>query len=211
MKTPLALLPVFLICAVAFAQTNVEFGKHADTDRPPSQAGEEEAKVIADIFKVMNPQKNGATKQVVTNTSKFTVRTCQIPVEAWVRFVVLGTPIHQSFTFKEGCDIQGVLDITRTPFPVDLQLRNYQEYVRVRMQIQMTLALDLATQQAQVSVRANDGILSTTIEPRSMEFSGDYQFAIGMDGRMADNKGGKLKVNRLKGKAAAITVPLVID
>ena len=213
MRYLMLILPLvaFTCLPTGFAQSNVEFGKQANTDKPPSQSGEEEAKVITSIFKAMTPQKNAANKQIVSYTSQFTVRACQIPVHKWAQFALMGTPIHQNFIFKDGCDVQGALTITQTPFPLNLQIRNYQDFIRVRMQLVVTLTLDLQSQVAHISVKATDGLLSTKLDPRSTEFSGDYTFDIGIDGQMANNKGGNLKINRLKGHPASIDVPLIIN
>src|SRR4051794_6107565 len=115
-------MSIFLVAAFfvtpAFAQSaNVEFGKPANSARPPSQSGAEEAKVIGAIFKAMNPQKSGAGPKGASGTSRFSVSTCQIPVHKWAQFALMGTPIHQNFVFKEGCDVQGSLTITQKPFP----------------------------------------------------------------------------------------------
>src|ERR1700679_2838701 len=85
----------------------------SDVDVPPKK----EARLL--VEKILNSLKDP--------NSPFQTDECgEIPSEDWLKLLLANMPIEHKFVFSKKCDVQGVVRLTKSPSPIDLNLRHLE-------------------------------------------------------------------------------------
>ncbi len=135
----------------------------------------------------------------------FTVRKCErISAQNWAKLLLLGQPIEHQVKFAEGCDLEGTLRLSSGGFPVDMKLRHVEGTERLKGYIQPNFTPDFSAKQVRVEIVGSKG----EALPAGLEFGFDYEFSMGMDGKIREDKGGTLSLTRFRKRKVTSRIPI---
>lgn len=151
----------------------------------------------------------GKGKPAPGSASPFDVSACpKIPPSAWGSWLLLREPIVHSLRFSPGCDVQGTLRITMEPFPIDLALRNLPETRQVKGRVAVHLTPRILEQEADIDVDVTEGLARDGAGREILAFGSNYGATLGLNGRVKENRGGKVTARRFRGKPVHEVEPI---
>jgi hypothetical protein len=143
--------------------------------------------------------------------TKVETRGCaKVPPEKWARLLVANEPVTHELKFGQACDLEGKLVIRRTPFPVDLRVRDLGGVQRLQATVAPFIEPRLLENRVVVRLRAEQGRLFGDSKGKReiLGFRADYELETALNGQLRQNRGGHVRVERYAGKAAEAQVPL---
>lgn len=177
------MLLVLFICQLAHASSETEAAKRS-------------------VEALIRPLMAGTSKKRPPGTEKFRVDNCEKHKIDWMNVLLRKEEAKITFTFKEGCDIEGTIEPrVLESFPANLNLRNLQKYNRVETMNKVTANLET---KPILNLEMRDGILKG---PKSVvKFEADYGVRINPVGgkTVSENLGGELRILEINGKKVAI-------
>lgn len=143
-------------------------------------------------------------------TENFRVDTCEKHKINWKEFLTFQSSLTMSFTFKEGCDIQGTVSPAFIkPFPASLDVRNLMDFSHVDTQNKITGTLE---KKPIMTLEMRDGKL--TGKKGKVRFEADYQVLINPLNRenpIEKNLGGELRIHEIYGMKVSIKEKIMIE
>ncbi len=117
--------------------------------------------------------------------------------------------VRHELKFGEGCDLEGTLNLAADRFPVDLKVRNLRNAERIKAIVIPQVTPDILDNRVTVDVRAEKGMLLEKLDRPYFEFTGNYAVVAGLNGKLRENRGGKVALQKFKGKPAQGEVPVI--
>lgn len=161
------------------------------------------------IRSLIQPLMPGSAKSRPKGTEKFRVDQCEKFKVNWQNVLMMKEKAALNYKFKEGCDIQGVIEPKLlSPFPANLDLRNIKSYSRIETQNKITANLE---RKPILNLEMRDGFL--TGKEHKVKFEADYQVRVNaLDNKtVAENLGGELRIFEINGKKVDIKEKILVQ
>jgi hypothetical protein len=114
----------------------------------------------------------------------------------WASLLLLNDGIPIKYAFEEGCDVEGDTVLRRTPFPVDLKLRNFPGAERLKATVEAEAKPDWANGVVRAEVRFRDATLEGN--GTSVAFTLALRVATGLDTKSLEPVVGELRIYRVR-------------
>ena len=148
----------------------------------------------------------------------FSTRACpKLSPADWARVLILDQPARLDLKFAPDCDLEGVVTVKKSGFPLDLKLRHVVGTDHARGRVIPKVALDLMDSRIDVEVALSDGVLSRVGANDYLKFRGSYSLVLGAElggGQpisVRQNRGGKIAVTQYLSKPTHSEVPFKIE
>lgn len=140
----------------------------------------------------------------------FSVAQCEKYKINWMNVILMRKEAALTYTFKPGCDIEGVINPTVIKsFPVDLKLKNLDHFNRLQSENKITASLE-AKPILNLAVRS----ASLTGAKGIVKFEADYQVRIDplkeKKEMINENLGGEIRITEIYGKKVSIKEKVII-
>ena len=150
-------------------------------------------------------------KDPKTLLNDFSVEKCEKYKINWMNVILMRKEAALTYTFKPGCDIEGVVNPTVIkPFPVDLKLKNLHHFNRLQGQNKITASLE-AKPILNLAVRS----ATLTGQKGVVKFEADYNVRIDPLSEKKDiveeNLGGEIRITEIYGKKVSIKEKIKIQ
>lgn len=150
-------------------------------------------------------------KDPKTLLNDFSVEKCEKYKINWMNVILMRKEAALTYTFKPGCDIEGVVNPTVIkPFPVDLKLKNLHHFNRLQGQNKITASLE-AKPVMNLAVRS----ATLTGQKGVVKFEADYNVRIDPLSEKKDiveeNLGGEIRITEIYGKKVSIKEKIKIQ
>lgn len=151
------------------------------------------ADAVIAIFRLLQPE---SRTSVLKENPKFSMKSCpKVKPDRWTRLLLLQEPVQYQTHFSPGCDLQGNTIVALSPFPVDVELRNFKGARRVSMTLQIQLTPQLSRGGLEVTFVATDGKLfpsHTKDKKKIASFTGEYHSLYHLNGKLIQPPSGFL-------------------
>lgn len=144
---------------------------------------------------------SSATKKP-SGDQNFRVDQCERYKLDWMALLLRQQETVLKFTFKKGCDIEGVIHpAIFTPFPASLKLRNLEAFNQVDTVNKVTVNLE---NRPIINIELRQGNLRG--KKANMKFEADYKLRLNVvNGKQqTENMGGEIYISELNGKKTNI-------
>ena len=167
-------------------------------------ASDETAAAKKSIKALLEPILQKELKGPKTVLKDFSVEKCEKYKINWMNVILMRKEAALTYTFKPGCDIEGTINPTVIkPFPVDLKLKNLDEFNRLQSENKITATLE-AEPVLNMAVRS----ASITSTKGLVKFEADYAVKINPlkqgKGMISENLGGEIRISEIYGKKVSI-------
>ena len=159
------------------------------------------------IQSLIRPLLNGGGQARPKGAEKFRVDTCEKEKINWMDVLFMRKEATLTYTFKEGCDIQGTITPkVFQPFPAKLALRHIDSYQEVQGQNRIMAQLE---SKPILNLEIREGLLTGK---HKVKFEADYKVQINpMEKNPVEkNLGGVLRILELNGKKVNITEKILV-
>jgi hypothetical protein len=168
----------------------------------------EEAKRSVEALIAPILEKTGTKK--VKSHSQFTVENCEKHKIDWMGVILMRKSAALTYTFKTGCDIEGVIQPTVIkPFETNLKLKNLNHFNHLKAENKITASLE-AKPIMNLAIRG----ATLTGAKGSVLFEADYAVRIDplkKKNPMEENLGGEIRVTEIYGKKVSIKEKIIVD
>lgn len=140
----------------------------------------------------------------------FSVEKCEKYKIDWMAVILMRKEAAMTYTFKPGCDIEGTVNPkVLTPFPVDLKLKNLQNFNRIQSENKITSTIEsepimnLAIRSARLT-----GAKGVVI------FDADYKVRLDPTQKknmVKENLGGEIRITEIYGKKVSIKEKIKVE
>jgi hypothetical protein len=154
---------------------------------------------VAELFKLLIPSKSKTAIKGFVNTG------CKTEETKWFLFLAMQQSFTQSYTFGPKCQVEGQFTPKgNTFFDVNLKLKNFYSYKRVKMRLKIVLDTNMI-----LTLTAKDAVLSGN---KSIHFSANYKGKVQFEGTGVafKNLGGKVLINKVGDRKVSISQPILI-
>lgn len=161
------------------------------------------------IRALIQPLMAGSSKARPKGTEKFRVDQCEKFKINWMNVIMMKEKATLDYKFKEGCDIQGVVEPKiLSPFPANLDLRNIESYSRIETVNKITANLET---RPILNLEMREGILTGKVN--KVKFEADYQVRINPMNKktVSENLGGELRISEINGKPVNIKEKILVE
>ena len=141
-------------------------------------------------------------------TEKFRVDNCKKHKVDWMAVLLRQSEATLDFTFKPGCDIEGVIKpLILTPFPASLKLRNLQSFDKVDTMNKVTALLET---RPVLNLEMREGLL--TGKKSKVKFEADYRVRVSPAGgkTVTENLGGEIRISEINGKKVQMKEKILV-
>jgi hypothetical protein len=136
----------------------------------------------------------GMIAHVVTNGCE------KMPPEKWLQLLLMNKTVQHTLKFKPGCDLEGTVNLSRDPFPVDLAVRNVPDATRVKATITPEVNPQLWDREVRVTMKADGGKFVDKAGAELMVFSSVFKTTLGLDGKPKKKSACDIHITRYKGQ-----------
>jgi hypothetical protein len=125
----------------------------------------------------------------------------------WASLLLLNDGIPMKYAFEDGCDVEGDTVLRRTPFPVELKLRNFPGADRLKATVDAEAKPDWANGVVRAEVRFRDATLEG--KGTSVAFTAVLRVATGLDTKSREPVVGELRIYRVRNQDVDVrrTIP----
>lgn len=152
-------------------------------------------------------QKSSSNK---SSTTTFTVKKCDKQKINWMDVILMRASRTLTYRFRPGCDIEGTITpAVFKPFPVDLKLKNLQNYHRLEAQNRITASLE---SKPVMQLNLTEGVL--TGAKGTVKFEADYQVVMNplkKENPIEKNLGGEIRITEIFGKKVFIKEKILVE
>ncbi len=127
-----------------------------------------------------------------------------LPTEKWVQVLLLRQTVPLVVKFKEGCDLEGTVNLGMTPFPLDLAVRNIPDADRVKGVVTPEIDPRLMDKEIDVTLKMDNAKLLGKKGAELVAFSSVVKMVSGLDGKSKSPPVCKVHITRYKGKKADV-------
>ena len=181
---------VLLISSNTYAQNEVEEAK----------------KSIQALIQLLIPKKSVDEKH---KTREFSLEKCEKYQINWLDVLLMKKSSKMTYTFKEGCDIEGELQpMILKPFFIDLKLKNLNSFNRLKAENKITAGLEekpiLFLEIRSAEMMGPKGVV---------KFEADYAVRIDplkKNNMIEKNLGGEIRIKEIYGKSVSIKKKIMI-
>lgn len=153
----------------------------------------------------------GVQKKAGKKGTQFSVEGCpRIGQKQLAALLVLNRPIAYSVHFQKDCDIQGELQLKRSPFPFVLQLRNVRDFRRIEGVGENEIQSEFSLRALRLTLRVREGSLFKKSDQAVLKFSSSYDALFGYTGELKKNLGGEVHVTEYLGAPVNVSDHFVI-
>ncbi len=129
-----------------------------------------------------------------------------------IDFFLKKKSMQKSFTFKDGCDLQGSLTAGADQIiHGDFKVRNLRDVESAILTVKVEKAFHFDTQEVEVGIVAQEGIL-TSPRGEQTKFRGSYTLVYHILKKQLDNsEGGEIEITEYKGKKVSLKQRIILD
>jgi hypothetical protein len=174
-------------------------------------ASEKEVTEVKESLRaLMHPLLPGKSKSPAQAKTTFSVEKCEKHKINWMDAILMKDTKVLNYSFRPGCDIEGgVTPKILLPFPVDLKLRNLEDYTRLETVNKINASLE---SKPLMKLEIRSGTL--TGSKGKILFEADYNVRIEpMKGSnpIDENLGGELRITEIFGKKVLIKEKIFVE
>jgi hypothetical protein len=152
--------------------------------------------------------KNTQNNERSTN-HQFSTSKCEKYQINWMEVLLMKDSSSITFTFKDGCDIEGVVrPRVLAPFPINLKLKNLQDFHSLKSENKITSTLE---EKPILNLEIRSAILSSS--KGSILFEADYSVRINplkKKDMIEENIGGEIRLLEIDGKKVKIIEKIML-
>lgn len=141
---------------------------------------------------------------------EFSVEKCEKHKINWMDVILMRESAALTYSFKPGCDIEGTVNPTVIkPFPVDLKLKNLQNFTRLESENKITPTIE-SMPIMNLAVRA----AKLTGKNGLVKFEADYAVRINpmkKKNMVEENLGGEIRITEIYGKPVTIKEKIKVE
>lgn len=163
---------------------------------------------ITSVRALMKPLLPGSSNARPKGTGNFRVDGCEKHKVNWMDVILMKTTVTLTYTFKDGCDIEGSI----TPkllqeFQANLNLRNLESYNRIESVNKINASIE-SKPVMKLEMRAGKLAGKNTLK-----FEADYSVQLNpLNKNPVDkNLGGEIRISEINGRSVAIKEKIMID
>lgn len=158
---------------------------------------------IQSVKALVQPLLMGGKNGIKHRPGKFTVEKCEKHKVDWTAVLLRQSSAALTFTFKEGCDIEGTITpAVFTPFPIELKLKNLDEFNQLVTTSKITSSIEskpvLLLELTEGQLKGAKGVV---------KFQANYQVRVNPIEKarpIDENLGGELKISEIFGNRVQI-------
>ena len=140
---------------------------------------------------------------------QFTTSKCEKYQINWMEVLLMKEKSAISFTFKDGCDIEGVIrPRVMVPFAINLKLKNLQDFDSLKSENKITSTLE---EKPVLNLEVRSAILSSS--KGTILFEADYRVRIDplkKKDMIEENIGGEIRLLQIYGKQVKIKEKILL-